>query len=82
MHPATQGIHHVGLTVPDLAAARRFFVEQLGHRELGGMRDYPAVFVGDAAQSFVQGVERRLALHGEGQVMESDVPRPVEGNGL
>lgn len=49
MHPATQGIHHVGLTVPDLAAARRFFVEQLGHRELGGMPDYPAVFVGDGA---------------------------------
>ena len=49
MRPATQGIHHVGLTVPDLAAARRFFVEQLGHRELGGMPDYPAVFVGDGA---------------------------------
>ncbi len=49
MHPATQGIHHVGLTVPDLAAARRFFVEQLGHRELGGMPDYPAVFLGDGA---------------------------------
>lgn len=49
MHPETRGIHHVGLTVPDLAAARRFFVEQLGHRELGGMPDYPAVFVGDGA---------------------------------
>lgn len=45
--PLTQGAHHIGLTVPDLAAARRFFVEQLGHRELGGVPDYPAVFVGD-----------------------------------
>ncbi|MBM4266490.1 MAG: VOC family protein [Deltaproteobacteria bacterium] len=49
MHPETRGVHHVGLTVPDLAAARRFFVEQLGHRELGGMPDYPAVFLGDGA---------------------------------
>jgi catechol 2,3-dioxygenase-like lactoylglutathione lyase family enzyme len=45
--PSTRGVHHVGLTVPDLAAARRFFIEQLGHRELGQVRDYPAVFVGD-----------------------------------
>lgn len=49
MHPETRGVHHVGLTVPDLAAARRFFVEQLGHRELGSMPDYPAVFLGDGA---------------------------------
>ena len=47
--PVTRGVHHVGLTVPDLAAARRFFVEVLGHRELGGVTDYPAVFVGDGA---------------------------------
>jgi catechol 2,3-dioxygenase-like lactoylglutathione lyase family enzyme len=44
---STHGVHHVGLTVPDLAAARRFFIEQLGHRELGAVPDYPAVFVGD-----------------------------------
>jgi catechol 2,3-dioxygenase-like lactoylglutathione lyase family enzyme len=45
--PRTHGVHHVGLTVPDLAATRRFFIEQLGHRELGTVPDYPAVFVGD-----------------------------------
>lgn len=49
MQPETRGIHHVGLTVPDLASARRFFVEQLGHREVGSMPDYPAVFLGDGA---------------------------------
>ncbi len=45
--PQTRGVHHVGLTVSDLAAARRFFVEELGHRELGTVPDYPAAFVGD-----------------------------------
>jgi catechol 2,3-dioxygenase-like lactoylglutathione lyase family enzyme len=47
--PATRGVHHVGLTVPDLAAARRFFIEQLGYRELGTVPDYPAVFVSDGS---------------------------------
>ena len=43
----THGIHHVGLSVPDLTAAERFFVDALGWRVVGGSPDYPAVFVSD-----------------------------------
>lgn len=43
----TQGAHHVGLTVPDLAATRAFFAEQLGFRQVGEKPDYPAVFLTD-----------------------------------
>ncbi len=39
------GIDHLGLTVSDLAASRRFFVEALGWDEFGGNPDYPAVYV-------------------------------------
>jgi len=44
---ATRGVHHVGLTVPDLAAARSFFLEALQYRQLGEVPDYPAVFLSD-----------------------------------
>ena len=43
----TQGIHHAGLTVPDLAEARRFFEEALGFTVVGEKPDYPAVFLSD-----------------------------------
>ena len=43
----TQGAHHVGLTVPDLAAARVFFVDILGYDQVGEVPDYPAVFLSD-----------------------------------
>jgi len=43
----TLGAHHVGLTVPDIAAARQFFVEALGFEQVGEVPDYPAVFVSD-----------------------------------
>lgn len=43
----TQGIHHAGLTVPDLAAARRFFEEALGFALVGEKPDYPAAFLSD-----------------------------------
>ncbi len=43
----THGIHHVGLSVPDLAAAERFFVDALGWTVVGGSPAYPAVFVSD-----------------------------------
>lgn len=43
----TQGAHHVGLTVPDLAAARAFFTGVLGFDTVGEKPDYPAVFVSD-----------------------------------
>jgi catechol 2,3-dioxygenase-like lactoylglutathione lyase family enzyme len=46
---ATQGIHHAGLTVPDLSAAQRFFTEGLGFETVGEVPDYPAAFVSDGA---------------------------------
>jgi len=45
----TQGAHHVGLTVPDLAAARAFFIDALGFSQVGDVPEYPAVFVSDGA---------------------------------
>ena len=43
----TQGIHHLGLTVPDITATRDFFVNILGFKQVGEKPDYPAVFVSD-----------------------------------
>jgi catechol 2,3-dioxygenase-like lactoylglutathione lyase family enzyme len=43
----TRGIHHVGLTVPDLDEARAFFCGVLGFDEVGGVPAYPAIFVSD-----------------------------------
>ncbi len=43
----TKGIHHLGLTVPDLGAATSFFLETLGFDQVGEKPDYPAVFVSD-----------------------------------
>lgn len=45
----TRGAHHVGLTVPDLGAARTFFLEALGFTPAGEMPDYPAAFVSDGS---------------------------------
>ncbi len=45
----TQGIHHAGLTVPDLAASRAFFEEALGFEKVGEKPDYPAVFLSDGS---------------------------------
>ncbi|MFN8640957.1 MAG: VOC family protein [Candidatus Binatia bacterium] len=45
----TRGVHHVGLTVPDLDRARAFFVDVLGFRQVGAKPEYPAVFVSDGA---------------------------------
>ena len=42
---STLGIHHVGLAVPDLDAARTFFVEALDWNVVGEVPAYPAVFV-------------------------------------
>lgn len=44
---ATRGVHHLGLTVPDLAATRAFFVDELGFEQVGERPEYPAVFVSD-----------------------------------
>jgi catechol 2,3-dioxygenase-like lactoylglutathione lyase family enzyme len=47
--PLTLGVHHVGLTVSELAPTLRFFTELLGWKEVGGNPDYPAVFVSDGS---------------------------------
>ncbi|MEM9088727.1 MAG: VOC family protein [Cyanobacteria bacterium P01_F01_bin.53] len=43
----TQGTHHIGLTVPDIAATRDFFVNILGFEQIGEEPDCPAYFVSD-----------------------------------
>ncbi|NNF77047.1 MAG: VOC family protein [Rhizobiales bacterium] len=43
----TLGVHHVGLTVPDLSATCEFFVDVLGFELVGEKPDYPAAFVSD-----------------------------------
>ena len=45
----TEGAHHVGLTVPDLANTRAFFLDTLGFTQVGEVPDYPAVFLTDGA---------------------------------
>lgn len=47
MTAVTQGAHHIGLTVPDLAKTRAFFIDTLGFSQVGERPDYPAVFVSD-----------------------------------
>lgn len=43
----TCGVHHIGLTVPDLDQARDFFCGVLGFDEVGGVPAYPSIFVSD-----------------------------------
>jgi catechol 2,3-dioxygenase-like lactoylglutathione lyase family enzyme len=43
----TRGLHHLGLTVPDLAATKAFFIDTLGFRQVGEVPAYPAVFLSD-----------------------------------
>jgi catechol 2,3-dioxygenase-like lactoylglutathione lyase family enzyme len=43
----TSGIDHVGLTVLDLEATKKFFCDCLGWTVVGGNPGYPAVFVSD-----------------------------------
>ena len=45
----TRGAHHIGLTIPDLDATRRFFVESLGFEQVGEVPVYPAVFLSDGS---------------------------------
>ena len=47
--PKTRGVHHVGLTVPDIAETKDFFVQQLGFEQVAERPTYPAVFVSDGA---------------------------------
>lgn len=43
----TRGVHHVGLALPDIEAAKDFFCEALGFRHAGSVPAYPAHFVND-----------------------------------
>jgi len=43
----TCGVHHIGLAVPDLDAAARFFTEVLSWDTIGGIPSYPSIFVSD-----------------------------------
>lgn len=43
----TSGAHHIGLTVPNLAETKAFFIDTLGFQQVGEKPDYPAVFVSD-----------------------------------
>lgn len=43
----TKGAHHIGLTVPDLAKTRSFFLDTLRFAQVGEAPDYPAVFLTD-----------------------------------
>jgi len=45
--PLTSGIHHLGLTVADLTAAKDFFLKALHFKLLGENLNYPAAFVTD-----------------------------------
>lgn len=45
----TMGIHHLGLTVADIAATAQFFQQQLNFKVVGEKPDYPAVFVSDGS---------------------------------
>ncbi len=45
--PLTQGVHHIGLTVPELQETKSFFVDVLGYQQVGEVPDYPAVFLSD-----------------------------------
>lgn len=44
---STTGIHHAGLTVPDIGATADFFEQALGFTRVGGKPDYPALFLSD-----------------------------------
>ena len=45
--PVTRGVHHIGLSVPDLDATNSFFKNILGYEQIGEVPDYPAVFLSD-----------------------------------
>ena len=45
----TLGIDHLGLTVANLDASTRFFVDALGWTQFGGNPDYPSAYVTDGS---------------------------------
>lgn len=44
----TQGVHHLGLTVPDVQKTAAFFVKQLNFFEISRNNDYPSIFISDS----------------------------------
>lgn len=83
--PTTRGVHHVGLTIPDLQATRQFFLQTLGFRQVGEVPDYPAVFVSDGSvmitlwqaedPATARGFDRRtgIGLHHLALAVENEV---------
>jgi catechol 2,3-dioxygenase-like lactoylglutathione lyase family enzyme len=47
--PTTRGVHHVGLSVPNLPETQRFFTDALGYEQVGEKPEYPAVFLSDGS---------------------------------
>ena len=45
----TQGLHHLGLTVPALGPTKAFFTDVLHFEQVGEVADYPAVFLSDGS---------------------------------
>jgi len=45
----TKGSHHIGLTVCNLEASAKFFIEVLDWKEVRRDNDYPAIFVTDGS---------------------------------
>ena len=45
----THGIHHLGLSVPDVNRTADFFMDALGFDKVGEKPDYPAIFVSDGS---------------------------------
>ncbi|MDC7694271.1 VOC family protein [Asticcacaulis sp. DXS10W] len=81
--PMTLGVHHVGLSVYDLATARSFFEHCLGFSLIREMPAYPAAMVtdgktmislwqvADAAQSAPFDRRRNVGLHHVAFLVES-----------
>lgn len=44
---STLGIHHLGISVPDITKTASFFIEHLHFNKVGEKPDYPAIFVSD-----------------------------------
>lgn len=47
--PVTQGLHHLGLTVPSLELTKAFFIDVLHFEQVGEVPDYPAAFLSDGS---------------------------------
>jgi catechol 2,3-dioxygenase-like lactoylglutathione lyase family enzyme len=81
--PLTHGVHHIGLTVPDVAETADFFVSVLGFTQVGTRPDYPAVFVRDTAVLLslwqVQETDRLVAFERKNTVGLHHLALNVEG---